>query len=75
MNKVQVYVDNGVVYEYEVSDPNKGREHAAAIIKTGYRHTAHDNNDLEWFPPHRIDKVKVTGAGESAQYKDTARAT
>ena len=74
-NKVSVYLDSGVVYEYEVTDPIKGREHAAAIIKTGYRHTAKDSDDLEWFPPHRIEKVKVSGGGESSGYRDTARAT
>jgi hypothetical protein len=75
MNKVSVYVDTGNVYEYEVSDPMKGREHAAAIVATGYRHTPEGSNDLEWFPPHRIDKVKVAGGGESTGYKDKARAT
>ena len=71
--KVSVYLDDGRVFEYEVADPIKGREHAAAIIKTGYRHS--DGDDLEWYPPHRIQKVKVAGACESTQYKDTARAT
>jgi hypothetical protein len=73
--KVSIYLDNGVVYVYEVADPIKGREHASAIIKTGYRHTPTDSTDLEWFPPHRIDKVKVTGGGETSAYRDTARAT
>lgn len=73
--KVSVYLDSGVVFEYEVADPIKGREHAAAIIKTGYRHTPAASSDLEWFPPHRIDKVKVSGGGESTGYRDKARAT
>lgn len=73
--EVSVYLDSGVVYGYSVSDPIKGREHAAAIIKTGYRHTPEGSDDLEWFPPHRIDKVKVIGGGESSAYKDRARAT
>ncbi len=75
MTTVSVYLDTGVVREYTVASPEKGREHAAAIIKTGYRSTPVDSDDLEWFPPHRIDKVKVTGAGESSNYRDTARAT
>ena len=70
---VSVYMDSGVVFEYNVADPMKGREHAAAIIKGGYRHS--DGDDLEYFPPHRIEKVKVTGACESDHYKDTKRAT
>lgn len=75
MSSVSVYLDTGVVYDYEVSDPMKGREHAAAIIKTGYRHTPKDATDLEWFPPHRIVKVKVTGGGQATAYRDSGRAT
>ena len=37
MSTVQIYLDDGRVFEYEVSDPNKGREHASAIINSGYR--------------------------------------
>ncbi len=74
MSKIQIYLDTGNVYEYEVSDPMKGREHAAAIIASGYRHTQKDSDDLEWFPPHRIIKVKVEGAGES-NYNATVRPT
>lgn len=72
--KIEVYLDSGVVYFYEVSDPIKGREHAHAIITTGYRHST-EEGDLEWFPPYRITKVKVKGGAESSLYKDEARAT
>lgn len=75
MTTISVYMDTGVVYEYQVAEPSKGREHAAAIIKTGYRHTPEGSNDLEWFPPNRIEKVKVIGGGKSSSYKDHARAT
>ena len=74
---VEVYLDDGRVFAYPVSDPMKGREHAAAIIKTGYRSTpmtGNDYNTLEWYPPHRIVKIKVIGGGES-NYKDSVRAT
>jgi hypothetical protein len=57
---IKVYVDNGVVFEYDVKTPEKVREHADAIVKTGYRH----NNNLDTFehyPPHRILKVKCDG--------------
>lgn len=73
--KVLVYLDSGVVCEYEVADAIKGREHAAAIIVGGYRSTPVGSNDLEWFPPHRIQKVKVVGGAESTRYRDTKRAT
>lgn len=71
--KVQVYLDDGRVFEYDTANPMKGREHAAKIIATGYRHS--EGGDLEWYPPHRIDKVKVAGACESSQYRDRTRAT
>lgn len=70
---ISVYMDDGRVFEYATSSPDKGREHASAIIKTGYRHT--EGKDLEWYPPHRIVKVKVGGGCESSQYTDTVRAT
>jgi hypothetical protein len=54
---IKVYLDNGVVYEYDVNSPEKVREHADAIVKTGYRHN--DNKGIfEHYPPHRILKVK-----------------
>jgi hypothetical protein len=70
---VEVYMDDGRVFSYFVSNSMKGREHASKIISTGYRHT--EDSNLEWYPPHRIDKVKVTGGGESTKYKDNIRAT
>ena len=72
-NKVSVYLDDGRVFEYEVASPMKGREHAHAIIAGGYRHS--EGEDLEWYPPHRILKVKVVGGCESSAYRDTTRAT
>jgi hypothetical protein len=54
--KVQVYLDDGRVFEYEVSSAEKVREHAAAIIKGGYRHN--DGKVFEHYPPHRLLKVK-----------------
>ena len=71
---ISVYLMNGVIMEYDVSDPEKGREHAYEIIMSGYRSTPEGSNDLEWWPPHAIKKVKVNGAGES-NYKDRKRAT
>jgi hypothetical protein len=58
--KIQVYVDTGNVFEYEVGNEAKAREHAAAIIATGYRSVNEDDPlTLTWFPPHRINKVVV----------------
>ncbi len=75
MSKVSVYLNNGLVFDYDVNDPMKGRDQMEAIIKSGYRSTPKDSDDLTWWPPHKIEKVVVEGAGESTTYKDKARAT
>jgi hypothetical protein len=74
--KVQVYLDDGRVFEYEVPTEEKAREHSFAIVTTGYRHVAGSDADatLEHYPPHRINKVKVSG-GVSTLYKDVVRGT
>lgn len=71
---VSVYLDDRRVYEYDVANPMVGREHAAAIIKSGYRSTD-DQGGLVWYPPHRILKVKVEGGAESSKYRDRVRPT
>lgn len=73
MIKVSVYINNGNVYEYEVRDYIAGREHASAIIDSGYRHS--EGGDLVWYPPHKILKVKVESGAELSAYKDSPRAT
>ena len=70
---ISVYLDDGRVFEYEADNPMKGREHASKIVATGYRPT--EGKDLEWYPPPRIDKVKVVGGCESSKYRDRTRAT
>jgi hypothetical protein len=77
MVKISVYIDTGNVYEYEVGNEATAREHADAIIKTGYRSVQTDAlTTLTWWPPHRISKVKVALEGPSATaYTDTPRAT
>jgi hypothetical protein len=69
---IQVYVDHGVVYEYEVESPEKVREHASAIIETGYRHN--DGSTFVHYPPHRILKVKCESSIPT-HYEDRARGT
>ena len=59
---MQVYINNGVVFEYEVKGAHKAREHASAIVATGYRHND-GVGEFEHYPPHRIDKVKVKVKG------------
>ena len=72
--KISVYIDTGNVWEYEVDSPASAREHADAIVKTGYRSQQESSGPLTWWPPHRISKVKISDGGES-NYLDKQRAT
>lgn len=64
MVTIKIYIDTGVVYEYEVKDQAAAREHADAIVKTGYRSCA--GGELTIWPPHRISKVKLIGSVDTA---------
>lgn len=63
---IEVYMDDGRIFKYEVEGEDKAREHIAAIVKDGYRHN--DGNVFEHYPPHRILKVKSHGI--STAYED-----
>lgn len=69
---VKVYLDDGRVFEYKVATEEKVREHASAIIASGYRHN--DGKIFEHYPPHRILKVKC-GSPISTNYPDTVSGT
>lgn len=70
---IKVYLDDGRVFEYDVNSEEKVREHADAIIKTGYRHN--DGKGLfEHYPPYRITKVKCEGM-ISTKYPDRVSGT
>ena len=56
MKTINIYLDDGRIFYYDVEDENKVREHSAAIVKDGYRHN--DGTTYEHYPPHRILKVK-----------------
>ncbi len=71
MKTIQVYLDDGRVFLYDVENEEKVREHASAIISGGYRHN--DGKIFEHYPPHRILKVKSEDI--STKYPDTTRGT
>jgi hypothetical protein len=58
---IRVYIDNGVVYEYDVTGSVSAREHADAIVRTGYRHNRGTLAGMTVYPPHRIAKVRILG--------------
>lgn len=74
---IAVYLDDGLVFEYEVSSMASAREHAAAIQTNGYRSVSKATRDVAtYYPVHRIRKIKVTGPSPmSTAYTDTARGT
>ena len=72
--KISVYLDDGRVYSYEVNGPMKAREHASAIVATGYRHND-GKGEFEHYPPHRISKVKATGEPIPTKYSDESTGT
>jgi hypothetical protein len=69
---LSTYLDDGRVYEWEVEGADKAREHAAAVVASGYRHN--DGKTFEHYPPHRILKVKVSPPPDT-MYPDTVRGT
>ena len=71
--KIEVYLDDGRVFQYEVATADKAREHADAIVKNGYRHN--DGKVFEAYPAHRITKVKVTGGPVPTAYPDQVTGT
>ena len=68
---VEIYLDDGRVFFYQVTAPENVREHCAAIVKGGYRHN--DGKVFEHYPPHRILKVKSHGI--PTMYPDKVRGT
>lgn len=71
---VCVYLDDGRVFEYQVPSSSSAREHAAAIVTSGYRTVSAAGDYFEHYPPHRILKVKVLGHMDT-KYTDTVRGT
>lgn len=72
---LEVYLNTGIVFEYEVENNRSAREHASKIIKTGFRCTVEGEDDLTWYPPHVIEKVKIKNGAEGTNYKVKYRAT
>lgn len=76
--EIFVYLDDGVVFSYTVDTITSAREHASAIVATGYRSVQEEQPDvLTHFPPHRILKVKVKANGTpfKTNYFDKATGT
>lgn len=55
MTEINVYMQDGRVFSYNVADPVKAREHAHRIITLGWRNVV--NGIMEYYPVHQILKV------------------
>lgn len=69
---IEVYIEDGRVFEYDVDSADRAREHCAAIAQTGYRHN--DGKVFEHYPAHRISKIKVSKTIPT-KYPDRVRGT
>jgi hypothetical protein len=55
---IQVYLDDGVFFEYETKGVYSARWQVEDIAVHGYHHND-GGCDFEHYPPHRISKIKV----------------
>jgi ATP:corrinoid adenosyltransferase len=55
MSEVNVYMQDGRVFKYNVVDVAKAREHAHRIITTGWRNV--QTGVMEYYPVHQVLKV------------------
>ncbi|MBT6050794.1 MAG: hypothetical protein HOG49_28665 [Candidatus Scalindua sp.] len=52
---INVYMQDGRVFKYEVSDSAVAREHAHRIITEGWRNV--ENGIMSYYPVHQVLKV------------------
>ena len=55
MTTINIYLQDGRVFTYEVEDSVKAREHAHRIINYGWRNAT--NGIMEYYPVHQVLKV------------------
>ncbi len=62
MTTVNVYMQDGRVFHYDVADPIKAREHAHRIICYGWRQVS--GGKMEYYPVHQVLKVTFDNPGD-----------
>lgn len=55
MTTINVYMQDGRVFSYDVNSPTKAREHAHRIVNYGWRNSL--DGMMEYYPVHQILKV------------------
>ena len=56
MITINVYMQDGRLFEYEVDDSVKAREHAHRIVNYGWRNV-NGKGIMEYYPVHQVLKV------------------
>ena len=70
---IYVYLNGGTKHHYNIEADTqynlgaKVREHVYAIASGGFRANS-GCGEFEWFGPHWIDKIKVTGCNVPTTY-------
>lgn len=72
MVKISVYMQDGRVFNYEVADGKKAREHAHRIITTGWRN-ANEQGIMEYYPVHQVLKVTFIDPADELSTKYLAK--
>ena len=65
--KLEIYLDDGRVFYYDLPSVNV-RKHARTIVRLGYRHSPEGEEYWEWYPAHRIVKVKCNTVSGTKYY-------
>jgi len=71
MIDVNVYMQDGRVFTYQVEDSIKAREHAHRIINYGWRNIV--NDVMEYYPIHQVIKVTFIAPGDLLSTKYEAK--
>jgi len=77
---ITIYLKGGTVHSYKISADTdnwlgaKAREHCHAIMSGGFRANS-GCGQFEWFGPHWIDKLKVTGCYVPTTYSTNPTGT
>ena len=53
--KINVYMQDGRVFDYDVANCTKAREHAHRIVNYGWRNVV--DGIMEYYPVHQVLKV------------------
>ena len=69
---LNVYMQDGRVFKYDVCDQAKAREHAHRIITTGWRNES--KGIMEYYPVHQVLKVTWESTPDPMTTKYEARA-